>query len=481
MARFKRRGFYIPLLILILVIWFLRPSSVKPIAAETLKPVTSIDFIPLYKEAIGHLVKVLEIPTIRKDENKVAEYLATVLKKEGIAVQLITHPERKDKVSLVAEIGPKDTADGIVLMGHTDVVEVSDNWMYPPFKPKVVDGRIYGRGSLDMKGMVVMEMMTLIALKRQNISLKNKIMFLATPDEESGGVYGAQYLLEQKSDLFKGYKYVLNEGGIGIKNFPSPGQNFFNVQVAEKGILDLEVTATSDSGHASMPPKKYSTLSLMSFIQNVMEDVGAINVTPQVLPFFTELSHNFGFPNSFLLKRVGNPFFKNFVVKKLTERNTMNAMLRNTIAVTAFATPEGGINVIPDRARALLDMRLLPGENPRAVTEAVQKIGRAYKVEVKSLQNFAATESDPNTLLFRTLKGVLLSAVPNSRVAPYLSPAATDNRFFREKGLVCYGIIPVLISMEEVGLFHGTNEYLTIENLEMGLNLLTQTLLQMNL
>ncbi len=482
MAKIQRHHIYLFLALVIVARWILKPSYVETIQANPVRdPGITIDFVSLYKEGVAHLLKLLAIPTVRKDENKVVDYLNSVFTKEKIKTRLVVHPERKDKVSLIAEIGPVNSKEGIILMGHTDVVEASDSWMYPPFNPKVVDGRIYGRGSLDMKGMLAMEMMTLVALNRQNFPLKNKIMFLAAPDEESGGVYGVQYLLDKYPELFNGYKYVINEGGFGIQNFPSKGQSFFNVQVAEKGVLGLEITASGSSGHASMPPKHYSTVSLMAFIQKVMSEYNFVKVTDQVLPFFNELSMSFNFPNSFLLRRLRNPVFKQFIINKLTERNTMNAMLKNTVAVTALSTPANGVNVIPDHASAILDIRLLPGENSQAIFEDIRKMGRYYNIEAKRISDSEPTETTANTPLFKTIKGVVHASIPNSRVAPYLSPGATDSRFFREKGFICYGIIPILISLEEVSLLHGTDEYITINNVEMGINLLTQIVLQMNL
>lgn len=439
-----------------------------------------IDWDSISIELTAILSDLLQIPTVRKDESQAALYIQKVLQKEGIQSRLIPNPTRPDKMSLVAEIGPEDSVNGVVLLNHLDVVEANDaDWKIPPFSGEVKDGMIHGRGALDMKGATTMELLAFILIHRMDLPLQNKIMFLSVPDEESGGKLGAQFLLDQHENLFDGYAYVLNEGGFGIKDFPKKGDKIFDVQTAEKGILGIELTATGSSGHGSMPEEKYSSLRMTKMLLEV-QGLQKFQLTPQSIEFFHHLGSFYGFPENFLLQRIQNPLVQKIISRKLMKNRAMNAMVSNTISITNLSTNSSGPNVIPAESKAYLDIRLLPGMSPEAMTKEIQKIAKKYDVQVDVKESYPASESSVQTQLYDVLYSVLKDNVSGTEVTQYLSPGATDSRFFRAKGFQCYGIIPVMIPMDDINMLHGKDEAISIENLKLGAKIIFETLVGFN-
>lgn len=440
----------------------------------------NIDWESIQIEASDILTALIQIPTVRKDEVKAALYIQKILEKEGIQAKLIPHPEFPDKVSVVAEIGPESSENGVILLNHLDVVEVEEaKWKFPPFSGELKDGLIQGRGALDMKGMATMQLMSFIMMNRMQFKLTNKIMFLAVPDEESGGKLGAQFLLEKHAYLFDGYKFILNEGGFGIKDLPNPGNNIFNIQTAEKGVLGIEFLSEGQSGHGSMPDTNYSSLNMLRFLEE-LQTIQKFELTPQSIEFFQTLASFYDFPQSFLLSRLQNPLIQKLIGNKVREKKSTNAMVSNTVSITKIETETLGHNVIPAKTTAYTDIRVLPGVDPETLFQEVQGMAKKYNITAEMKISSVPTQSSSDTNLFDILSSVLKDNVKDAAVTQYLSPGATDSRFFREKGFECYGIVPILIPMEEVSMLHGVDESISLENLKLGTKVLFETLVGFN-
>lgn len=439
-----------------------------------------IDWDAIQIELTTILTDLIQIPTVRANESQATFYIQKVLEKEGIQAKLIPHPENPEKVSLIAELGPENSQNGVILLNHLDVVEVNEaDWNVPPFSAEMKDSVIHGRGALDMKGMASMELMAFIMIHRLGVQLTNKIMFLSVPDEESGGKLGAQFLLNDHEELFEGYRYVLNEGGFGIKDFPNPSNKIFNIQTSEKGILGLELTAKGLSGHGSMPEKKYSSLNLSKLLIE-LQGLQKFELTPQTTEFFNTLSHFYAFPQNFLLQRIQNPLVQKLIGNKIRQTRSTNAMVTNTISITKLETDSKAPNVIPAESKAYLDIRILPGVDPEKLTQEISTIAQKYDSTLEVKESYVSSQSSVENTFYEVLFTVLKDNVKDSEVTQYLSPGATDNRFFRAKGFECYGIVPILISMEDVATLHGKNESISLENLKLGTKVIFETLVGFN-
>ncbi len=414
------------------------------------------------------LQNIIRIDTSNPPGNEIelARYIQNYLQKFAIDSEIIE--SSKGRASLIARLKGNGKKEAMILLGHLDVVPADpQEWTYPPFAAEIHDGYLYGRGSLDMKGLVALEINTFIQLKLQNFPLEGDVILVLAPDEEAGGDAGAKYLVEKHWDKIAA-KYVFNEGSIGsVRN----GKHFYSIQVAEKGVAWMKLTASGKSGHGSMPSQDNAVLKLIKALNKLTREAQSITETAVVKVFFEKIASTEEFPDSYILKHFFSwplqTFFKSSIHKKLQKEKAFNAMVRNTITPTQL---EAGykVNVIPNEATGSIDARILPGWTPDQFKQVVEeKIGND-DIKVELLQASMPNGSDFETNYFKTLEEVILKNDPKALVLPYMSPGATDSRFFRAKGSLAYGIIPFVVDKEERESIHGKNERLKISEIARG-------------
>jgi acetylornithine deacetylase/succinyl-diaminopimelate desuccinylase-like protein len=436
----------------------------------------------LEDEITKNLSKLLQIKTIRGNEIEACLFLQQILSKEGIPSRIIAKEGFPNRANLIAELkGTDPSKEGIILMNHLDVVEADESeWEFPPFSGKITDGKIYGRGAIDMKGMVMMELYAFIAIKKSGIPLQRNLMFLALADEESKSEFGAKFLLKEHADLFKGYKFSLNEGGLGTKNVAFENTKIFNFQYAEKGVLWIKITSQGNSGHGSSPPPTYASKELIEFIQEILQMEKGMTITSETEMFFTSLAKVASFPTSIFLERIQNPIVNRILSDKIQSNRHLNAMTSNTRSLTGLEIPNSGPNVISNQATATIDIRLLPSIDPNDYLQKIESMAKNRNIQVEAFLKTKGNASNVDSLFYSTMYSVIQKIVPDSTVAPFLSPGGTDSRYFREAGFESYGIIPGLFISKELDGFHGKDEYITIENLVLGTKIIYETIYAMN-
>ncbi|MEI7012539.1 M20/M25/M40 family metallo-hydrolase [Leptospira licerasiae] len=435
-------------------------------------------------EAVKILTDLIRIKSVRGNEKQVAEYIRSIFEKEGIKTKFIYEPGFQERVNLIAELEPDmpSSEKGLILGNHLDVVEADPKeWIEDPFSGIVKEGRIHGRGALDCKGLIAMQIVSFLELKRSAIPLKRKIMFLSMADEESGSERGARFLLKAHPELFKGYGYMLNEGSFGTKDVAIPGSTIFNIQYSEKGNLWLNVRAKGEQGHGSTPSQNYPSLRLLGFLTEVLEYDTDIRISKETQGFFYQLGSISSFPKSFILKNSNIPILRRLLYGPIRASRQLSAITRNTKAISGLKTDEGkGHNVLSSLSEAKLDVRLLPGFDPLEYLKEIQKIAAKYEVEVEPAATVPSDISTLDSLLFQRLASISTRKVPGSIATPFISPGKTDNAYFRQIGMECYGLIPVLLNEKELTMLHGKNESISLENLKMGTQILFELLYQMN-
>src|SRR5688500_1141374 len=223
---------------------------------------TSVDIAA--DEVLRHFQALLRLDTRNPPGNEIlaANYLRGVLARDGI--DSVTVGRSPDRASLVARLRGDESAPPLLLMSHTDVVAVErEKWTQDPFGGEIVDGFIYGRGALDMKNMVAMELQTMLLLKRRGVRLKRDVIFLAAADEEVGGRQGAGWVVDHHPDLIRA-EYALNEGGGNAREVN--GTLYYHVQTAEKGIQRFRLRARGSPGHGSETRDDYAVLTLATML-----------------------------------------------------------------------------------------------------------------------------------------------------------------------------------------------------------------------
>jgi acetylornithine deacetylase/succinyl-diaminopimelate desuccinylase-like protein len=194
---------------------------------------------------------------------------------------------------------------------------------------------------------------------------------------------------------------------------------------------------------------------------------------------FHEIGSILPFPKSFLLKNLHNPLIFRLMQSALTSDPTIAAMLKDTLSLTVLRAGNKE-NIIPDRAEAILDIRLLPDRTPETFIANLGKLIADKRIKLEVIQSpEPATISDVNTEFYRTISGVLKELIPASVTAPMLTPGTTDSCFFRSKGVNSYGLVPFIITPDELARFHGIDERVSIENLRLGTQITYQVLQEM--
>ena len=431
----------------------------------------AIDWPAVHREALEILVQYLQIDTSNPpgNEKPAARFLGAICEAEGIPVEYIeTAPNRE---VLVARLRGDGSKRPIMLCNHTDVVPVEEQyWSVPAFAGLVQDGRVYGRGAVDMKGCGVMQLMALLLLKRVGVPLKRDVVFCAVPDEEAGSDYGMAWLCEHRPDIVD-VEYELSEGAGGTTRFGRQETRLFSVATNEKDICWLKLTAVGRPGHGSVPHEDNSAVYLVRALERLVDWERPLVFTPDTEAYLDRLAEAGLMPPRSDRKAVE---------ERIRRSPELLAMFQNTLNLTML---QAGIkaNVIPARSEAVIDCRLLPGQSKRDWIRQVRERIGDERVSVELLSpDHGEPEAVPwDTELFRTITSVVKEAMEDAVVVPGMTIGGTDNRFLRERGIPAYGFIPCLLSPEERRGFHGNDEFLTVENLNLGCELMYEIVRRM--
>jgi len=432
----------------------------------------AIDWNAIRSEALDIFVRYLQIDTSNPpgNEKPAARFLGALIEAEGIPVEYIeTAPNREVVVARLQGDGSKRP---IMLCNHTDVVPVEKQyWSVPAFEGAIRDGRVYGRGAVDMKGCGVMQLIAFLLLRRQGVPLKRDVVFCGVPDEEAGSEQGMVWLCEHRPDVVD-VEFELSEGGGGSTRFGGQEAKLFSVATNEKDICWLRLTAIGRPGHGSVPHRDNSAVYLAKALVKLADWERPLIYTEETKAYLSRLAE------AGLM-----PPLKEEAVIEAQIRNTpeLLAMFINTLNVTMINAGIKG-NVIPAKSEAVVDCRLLPGQTKAGWMQQVRDYIDDERVTVEL---YSPDQGEPvavawDTELFRTINAVVKEAMEEAIVVPGMTVGGTDNRFLRAKGIPAYGFIPCLLSTEERRGFHGNDEFLTIENLNMGCELMYEIVRRMS-
>ena len=410
---------------------------------------------PLDREACDAFVGYLRIDTSNPpgNESAGARYLQQLFARNGIAAQLVgSDPHRQ---SVYARLRSGTSEKALLLLSHIDVVPaVANEWTKPPFSGAIDQGYIWGRGALDIKSLAIAEAMAIVELKRTNAPFARDVVFLASADEEAGGIRGAKELLDSHRELFENVGYVLNEGG--YNETVVDRVVFWGIEVQQKVPLWLRVHAKGTGGHAASPPDDGGSVAkLVRALDGIEKIETPYRVTPDVLRYFHEAGSARNDERGEVLRNIENEIGGKRMTSVLTP--AYRSLLRDTIALTHVAAGTS-TNSIPANAVADVDIRLLPDETHDAMLRRVRDaVGANADVEVLLTSDpVPATGSD--TDLFRLLAEKMKEDEPGSRVAAIVGAGTTDSRYFRARGMVAYGIAPFKVNYYDAGTVHGNDE-----------------------
>jgi acetylornithine deacetylase/succinyl-diaminopimelate desuccinylase-like protein len=424
--------------------------SVRP-AAQPPHPIAErVDWGAVSQEAAQTLSAYVKLDSSHPRGRTVdtAKLIADRLASEGIASKVYSTPD-PEKVNLVARLTAQNpVGKPLLLSSHMDVVQaVASDWTFDPYSGEISEGYIYGRGTLDDKGMGVMNLMTMLLLKRNSVELDRDVITMYTCDEEIGSPLGAQFMVENHfTDLDPAF--MLDEGGSGATGFFSAG-DVFQITVGEKKICRITMTARAEPGHGSQPWEEAATHRLIRAVNRVL---GAPPEDRECAPVAE------------MIRRLGGEKAR----EEIAAFRATRPLLHDTIALTMM---EAGykINIIPEKAQMSFDCRLLPDTDANAFVSNVQQLvndqGISFDVEWPDAAPSMAPVENP---LFSAIEQACVAHLPSALPVPTICVGGTDARFFRQLGIPSYGLVPGMFTGEDMKGYHGIDERLSLENLTLG-------------
>jgi carboxypeptidase PM20D1 len=364
--------------------------------------------------------------------------------------------------------GSDPAAQPIMLMAHQDVVPIApgteQDWQADPFGGEIRDGFVWGRGSWDDKGNLFAIMEAAELLVAEGFKPRQTVYLAFGHDEEIGGHRGAKAIAELLQARGIRLQFVIDEGlliteGI-LKGLDRPAAL---IGTAEKGYLTLALSAAATPGHSSMPPPDTAIGMLSTALARLEDRQMPAAIRGVAAEMFDTIAPEMNGLNRILLSNLW--LFGPVVKSQLEKGVSTNAMLRTTTALTVVQAG-GKENVLPGRADALVNFRILPGDSGEGVAEHVKRAvaNDAIAVEKRGF-SYEPTPISPSAApSYRLLARTVRELFPGTVVAPGLMIGATDSRHMAPVADAIYRFSPVRARAEDLPRFHGTNERISIDN-----------------
>jgi acetylornithine deacetylase/succinyl-diaminopimelate desuccinylase-like protein len=387
---------------------------------------------------------------------------------EGPGIEVETYESRPGRSNLVARIaGNKSDAPSMCWLAHTDVVPVNpDGWHHDPFGGEIIDGDVWGRGAIDMLNMTSSMAVAMRRLADSGFRPAGDLIFAAVADEESGGTWGAKFLVGRHGDAIRSDYVITESGGFPL---PTPSGIALPVLIAERGLVWPTITVRGTPGHGSLP---YGTDNALVKAAEIVRRLAEFRPPVRVTKVWQDFIAGMGMPEPSLGMLTNADSVDGALgllppgLAKLAYSST-----RTTIAPTGI---DGGTktNVIPDSVKVSFDVRMLPGDSTSDVTTMLRgAIGDLLPdVTIDIVDAVEPTESPMDTPLWESLRRVATTFYDDSHLVPMLMVGGTDNRWMRPNGAIGYGfgLFSRKLSLEDLSTMgHGDNERIDVESIHM--------------
>lgn len=398
------------------------------------------------------------------DEAACVEFVRGLLGEAGIESEL--YEKVPGRPNLVARIEGGGRPP-LLLQGHVDVVTTAgQSWARPPFGGELVDGYVWGRGAVDMKGPVAMLVSAFVRAKQEGTELPGDVILAVLADEENGGDVGARFLAEEHAELFEGVQFALSEfGGFSLE---LAGRRFYPIQVAEKQICWLKATIHGKGGHGAMVNRGGTMARLGRLLRDLDRKRLPIHVTPVARDYVERIAAELPRPRRDVLLTTLKPRLADAALKAMgDEGRRLEASLRHTVNAT-IVRASNKINVVPSTIEVELDTRALPGYSPEQVIGEVRDL-IGPDVELELVRHDPGPPA-PDLALYEMLAGVLRELDADAIPVPFMQPGVTDARFFAPLGIQTYGFVPLRLpaDFDFLSVVHAADERVPVSALEFG-------------
>ncbi|MEB4211725.1 M20/M25/M40 family metallo-hydrolase [Mycobacterium sp. 94-17] len=410
-------------------------------------------------------------PETTKGEADCAQWVAEQLAEVGYAPHYV-ESGAPGRGNVFARLPGADPSRGALLIhGHLDVVPAEPTeWSVHPFSGAVKDGFVWGRGAIDMKDMVGMMIVVARRLKSANIVPPRDLVFAFVADEEHGGGFGAQWLVDNRPELFTGITEAIGEvGGFSLTVPRRDGgeRRLYLIETAEKGLGWMRLTARGTAGHGSMVHDRNAVTAVAEAVARLGRHEFPLVVTDTVAQFLAAVSEETG-----LTFDAESNDLRGVIEKLGPTARMLKAVLHDTANPTMLKAGYKA-NVVPAIAEAVLDCRILPGRKAAFEAEIDELLGPDVTREwIKDLSSY---ETSFDGDLVDAMNDAVLAHDPGARTVPYMLSGGTDAKSFARLGIRCFGFSPLRLppDLDFTALFHGVDERVPIDALRFGTEVLT--------
>ncbi len=444
---------------------------------------TSIAWAAEVEQTVHNLSRLIQAQTVNPPGNELPAILLVkdILEKAGVPAEMYTIVESlPNRVNLVARLRGDGSQRPLLLSGHVDVVPVErEHWSRDPFGGEVVDGVVWGRGALDMKGFLAMYLQIFLMLFRQKTPLKRDVILAAIADEEAGFTHGSQFLVEKHPDLIDAEYAMTEAGGMTVHL----GQTrLYPIQVAEKSVCWLRMRTRGKPGHGSVPHTDNAVFHLAEALEKIHRAGHLpVHVTPTFQAMLSTAGAQIPLPGRLAARALQSPGLISLAIDRMKGpgRNFLNALTTNTVSATML---EAGskVNVIPSSAEVALDCRLVPGQTPEDVMREIKAI-TGDKVELEVVNTSSGAAFSTETELYRIMQQATRKMDPEGIVIPMMMPGATDASLYQRAGMTIYGFTPGILPPELpiMSMAHGHDERIPVSYIQSGLPVLWDVITQL--
>jgi acetylornithine deacetylase/succinyl-diaminopimelate desuccinylase-like protein len=416
------------------------------------------------------------------NELRGARFLAGRLAPLGVEPRVFEPAPGRGNVCARLPASAPDGRGAILLLHHIDVVPADpDAWSFPPLSGAIEHGFVYGRGAIDDKGHGAIQLAAFALLARSGLPRARDIVFCGTAAEETRGEgVGVDWLIEHQLRELGPPDAVWNEGG-GALRVPALGdRTIAAIAVSEKRGLWIQLVAEGEGGHGSRPIRASANRRLLRALARIDRYNTPRRVPGPVAEMLRRLSSVLDLPWSFVAELARHRIFLDLAGPWIDDLPMANGFIRDTISITRL---ESGFkhNVIPRRAEASLDVRLLPETDAAVFLAALERViaDPNVRIVLPSEPPGKLPPSPWNHELFRAIEAEVAEEFPDAITLPVMMPAGTDSKFFRERGIPAYGFIPSRLDLELTSAIHGLDERIPLEALESGVRVTYRTLLRL--
>ena len=426
-------------------------------------------------EVVEHCQELIRIDTSNygsdpgPGERDAAERVAELLDEVGISSQVLEpEPGRASVAARWEPEGVDRSLSPLLIHGHLDVVPANAaDWSVPPFSGEIVDGCVWGRGAVDMKGFDAMVLSVVRARVRAGAAPRRPIQLIFTADEEAGSGLGARWIVDEYRDVLEGCQEAIGEVG-GFSLTVRDDLRLYPIQTAEKGMAWINLIAEGRAGHGSLHHPENAITELSAAVARI----GAYDWPRRITG-----------PQRAFLETVAEAFEIDLDPDHLEEGLPRLGIIARVIGATISNTANPTMlsagykhNVIPSKATAGIDGRFVPGGEGEFYATINELIGDKVRYEVVNHQPSVETEFSGE--LVEAMQASLVAEDPGARAVPFLSTAGTDGKAWHRAGIRCFGFTPLRLppELDFMSMFHGVDERVPLDSLQFGARVLDRFL-----